>query len=122
MADTERMLEAPQKYLEALCNKDLEGVMALYADDATVEDPVGTDKHVGKAAVRKFYAGAVEAGVQAELTGPVRLAGQEAAFPFVIKIPAAGMEMDVIDVFRFNDEGLVVEMRAFWGDSNNRKV
>ncbi|NLE49726.1 MAG: Nuclear transport factor 2, partial [Sandaracinaceae bacterium] len=32
----------------------------------------------------------------------------------------AKMEIDVIDVFRFDDEGLISEMRAYWGKENMR--
>jgi hypothetical protein len=32
------------------------------------------------------------------------------------------MEIDVIDVFRFNAAGQVADMRAFWGPGNVRRV
>lgn len=118
MADEATMLAAPAKYLQAFSNQDVDGIVALYADDAIVEDPVGSDKHVGKEAIRAFYAGAVAAGVEAQLSGEVRLAANEVAFPFTVKISAANMEMRIIDTFRFNAAGEVVEMRAFWGPSN----
>ncbi len=54
---TEIMQAAPAKYLTALADKDLEGILALYADDAVVEDPVGSEPHVGMAAIREFYKG-----------------------------------------------------------------
>ncbi|MFK8018368.1 MAG: nuclear transport factor 2 family protein [Pseudomonadales bacterium] len=122
MAETEKMLEAPAKYLASLNNKDLDGLVALYAEDATVEDPVGTDKLAGKSAIREFYKKAVNADVQAELTGEVRLSGMEVAFPFVARISSAGIETQIIDTFRFNEKGEVVEMRAFWGSSNTRPI
>jgi steroid delta-isomerase len=114
----EIMLAAPAKYLQALAAKDLDGILALYADDATVEDPVGTDLHVGIDAIREFYKGAVAFDLEAELTGQVRLAGNEAAFPFMVKNISGGLAMHIIDVFKFNDEGKVVSMRAFWGETN----
>jgi steroid delta-isomerase len=30
--------------------------------------------------------------------------------------------MDIIDVFKFNEEGKVISMRAFWGAENMRKA
>jgi len=120
MAKTEKMLEAPVRYLSALTNKDLEALVALYAEGATVEDPVGTDKLSGKSAIREFYKKAISADVQAELTGEVRLSGMEVAFPFVARILGAGVETHIIDTFRFNEEGEVIEMRAFWGSANTR--
>lgn len=122
MADEQTMLDAPGKYLTAFTNKDVEGILSLYAQDAVVEDPVGSEKHVGKAAIKAFYEGAIGADVIAELTGEVRLAGQEVAFPFKVTVPAGGLEMRIIDVFRFNDQGEVVEMRAFWGSANAHSI
>ena len=116
------MEEAPAKYLAALSAGDLDGICALYADDAVVEDPVGTEPHVGIDAIRKFYEVAVAMTVEAELTGPVRVAGQECAFPFQVKVPDAGIRYEIIDVFRFDDAGKVCSMRAFWGDGNLSSV
>ena len=118
MSKQEKMAAAPAAYLEALSNKDLEGILALYADDAVVEDPVGTDPHVGIEAVRAFYLGVVDYDLEASLSGQVRIAGDEVAFPFRCKNPAAGLTMNIIDLFKFNDEGKVCSMRAFWGEAN----
>src|SRR5690554_663273 len=46
-------------YLRGLNEQDLEGILSLYADDATVEDPVGSNIISGMKALRKFYSGAV---------------------------------------------------------------
>jgi steroid delta-isomerase len=115
---TEIMQAAPAKYLTALAAKDLEGILALYADDAVVEDPVGSEPHVGMAAIREFYKGTTEYDLEAALDGQVRLAGNEVAFPFIVKNIAGGFAMHIIDVFKFNDEGKIVSMRAFWGETN----
>lgn len=118
MSKQEKMAAAPAAYLSALSNKDLEGIVSLYADNAVVEDPVGSEPHVGIDAVRAFYAGVVDYDLSAELTGQVRIAADEVAFPFRCENPAAGMVMNIIDVFKFDDDGKVVSMRAFWGENN----
>lgn len=114
----ETMAAAPQKYMDALSKGDLEGILALYADDAMVEDPVGTPVHVGKDALRKFYQVAVDFKLEAALSGQVRVAGKEVAFPFQCKNPAGGIVMHIIDVFKFNDAGKVISMKAYWGEKN----
>ena len=116
--NTEMMQAAPAKYLKALAGKDLEGILALYADDAIVEDPVGTDPHVGIKAIREFYQGVVGFDLEAELDGQLRMAANEVAFPFIVKNITGGLAMHIIDVFKFNDEGKIISMRAFWGESN----
>ena len=118
MSKQEKMAAAPAAYLKALSNKDLEGILALYADNAVVEDPVGSEPHVGIDAVRAFYSGVVSYDLNAELTGQIRIANDEVAFPFTCENPAAGVVMHIIDVFKFDDDGKVVSMRAFWGEAN----
>ncbi|WP_101760448.1 nuclear transport factor 2 family protein [Oceanicoccus sp. KOV_DT_Chl] len=118
MSKQDKMAAAPAAYLKALADQDLEAVMALYSDDAVVEDPVGSEPHVGKDAVRAFYKGVVEFELDPVLTGQVRISANEAAFPFYVLNKSAGVRVNIIDVFKFNDEGDVCGMRAFWGESN----
>ena len=54
MNTTEHMTDVVQRYVAALNAGDLEGIVALYADDATVEDPVGSEPQRGIAAIRAF--------------------------------------------------------------------
>ena len=111
-------------YISSLNEKNLEGILSLYADNATVEDPVGSKIVEGKEALRQFYSGAVTIDLTLTRTGPVRIAGVEAAFPFQLLMEVDGTPMitDIIDVFRFDEEGKIVSMRAFWGESNRRVV
>lgn len=112
--------EVADNYLRFLNTKNLEGILSLYAENGTVEDPVGSNVIEGMAALRKFYTGAVGYDLKLTRTGPVRVAGTEAAFPFqlVMKVEGKQMKTDIIDVFRFDKEGKIVSMRAFWGPSN----
>lgn len=106
-------------YVKALNTKDISIIKAMYAKNATVSDPLGTAPKVGLDAVIKFYAeGAFnkEAQLSAELTGPVRVAGNSAAFAFNVFFN--GMKLDVVDVFEFNDEGKVEVMKAYWSTAN----
>lgn len=109
-----------QGYMTALNKQDLEAIMNMYAADATVEDPVGTDAHIGHEAIRSFYQLTTSMDIKAELSGPIRAAGAEVAFPFTIQILSgdAPVKMEIIDVFKFNAEGKVSCMRAFWSPEN----
>lgn len=116
--------EVADSYLKGLNEQNLELIISLYADNATVEDPVGSEVVSGKNAVHAFYSGAVTMDLNLTRTGPVRVAGVEAAFPFQLRMEVDGVPMvtDIIDVFRFDKEGKIVSMRAFWGPSNRRKA
>jgi steroid delta-isomerase len=108
---------AVENYIEALNNEDIEFIKALYADDATAEDPVGSEILEGHAAVIALYAdGAFKSDLTAELTGPIRIAGNSAAFSFNLYVN--GMKMEVIDVFEFNEDNKVTSLKAYWSFAN----
>lgn len=114
--------EVADNYLRYLNEKNLEGILSLYADSATVEDPVGSKVLSGMEALRKFYSGAVNIDLTLKRIGQVRVAGVEIAFPFqlIMKYDGVPMITDIIDVFRFDEAGKIVSMRAFWGPTNRR--
>ena len=116
-ATAKRVCETYTRSLEA---GDLESLLDLFADDASIEDPVGTPLREGKEVLRAFYAEACQGVAKAELTGSPRLAGNEVAFPFTVTAgtPEQEITINIIDVFRFNDAGKVATMRAFWGPDN----
>jgi len=111
--NADHMRATAQGYLEAVSTKNLQKIKDMYADNATVEDPVGSDPIEGIAAIEAFYQNVQKLDVTLELSGSIRCAGKFAAFPF--KALTGEHTLDVIDVFEFNDEGKVVSMRAFWG-------
>ena len=58
-------------------------------------------------------------GAKLRLEGTVRAGANYAAFAFsALMDPSGEKRIEVIDTFRFNDQGKVVEMRAFWGPGN----
>lgn len=120
----EHYTNAVDSYLKGLNEQDLEGILSLYAANGTVEDPVGSDVVRGMENLRKFYGGAVTLDLKLTRTGAVRIAANEAAFPFELEMEVDGklMKSEIIDVFRFNEEGKIESMRAFWGPSNRTEV
>ena len=108
------------EYVRALNARDLEAIVALYADEATVEDPVGTEPLRGREAIRAFYARSVALPLEVRLEGQVRVAGRECAFPFSVSVVYQGRRSTFhpIDTFRFDAEGRIVEMRAYFGPTN----
>ena len=134
----EKMNAAVQAYFDLFNAQDAQGIADLYADDATVTDPVGTPPKEGKQAILDFYTMAVKNGATLKQNGPTRIAGNCAAFAFTVSVgamtnvdvdvsmavelPKGGMTIDVIDTFAFNEDGKVTEMRAFWGPGNITQV
>lgn len=120
MPDPAKMEAAVHAYVAAFEAGSADQVAALYAADATVEDPIGSPIHNGRDAIRAFYAQSMQTGAKLKLEGPVRVAGDYAVFPFSVNLNHDGkaMRIDVIDTFRFNDANEVTEMRAYWGPTN----
>jgi steroid delta-isomerase len=119
MPTEEQMIRAVHDYVAAFDRSDPEMAAALYAENATVEDPVGAPILNGRAAIREFYSTVMKAGAKLRLEGAVRAVANYAAFAFSASIgPAGEQRIEVIDTFRFDEQGKVVEMRAFWGRGN----
>ena len=64
MMDADRMVAAVEAYITSYNRADLDGVCAVFADDAVVEDPVGTPLKVGHAAIREFYTASMATGAK----------------------------------------------------------
>lgn len=119
MLDAKKMIEAVNAYVAGFERKDGEAIAALYAQECTVEDPVGSPPKRGLEEVRAFYIKAMESDAKLTLHGPVRTAGCYAAFSFSVHLFKDGPKrIDVIDTFKFDEDGRIVAMRAFWGPPN----
>ncbi len=115
MADANHIRQVYDRYPEMVTKGDVDGIVALYADDASIEDPIGSDLQRGKEAIRKFYQ-ASAGTVHMKRTGPTRVAGGEAAAPMVVLMGPKGVQqaLDIISVMVFGDDGRITSMRAFW--------
>lgn len=126
MPSTEEMKAVMRSYVERLNAGDLEGVLALYADDATVEDPVGADVRRGAAEIRAFYEIAIASGAKLTIVGPQTGSSSDyAAMPVIVDLAQPElpkMRINVIETMRFNAAGKVTEMRAYWGNEDMSMV
>jgi steroid delta-isomerase len=98
---------------------DAAAVAALYAPDATLEDPVGSDVRRGRDAIAEFYGGLAGAELTTELL-TARVCGLQAAFAFRVVTTAGDAKyvVEPIDVMTFDADGLITSMRAFWAPSD----
>jgi len=120
MATPEQMKATVHAYAAAFAASDAEQVVALYAADATVEDPIGSEVLKGHDAIRAFYTRSMGMGAKLFIQEPIRVVQNTAAFAFyvIVEQPNMRMQIDVIDLFEFNNEGKVTSMRAYWGPEN----
>lgn len=109
------------EYREALETMETDRWVGQYAENATVEDPVGGPVHSGHDQLRTFFEGVRKnfklLTIQPELTV---IAPPEAA----IKATVSGtttkdfeLKFSLISTYKFRDDGKVLQMRAFWDPS-----
>jgi steroid delta-isomerase len=120
MPSAELITQTVNRYLELVAEGQPDAIADLYADDATVEDPVGGEVHIGRQAIRGFYADV--GGVKAEAdVVTLRALGHEAAFFWGLTIDLGDggkMRIEIISVMTFDDEGKITSMKAYWGPEN----
>ena len=118
-ASNERIREVIEAYVDRVAHGSTDEVLALFADGATVEDPVGTDVREGTESLREFYSG-LEGLEQEGRMLSARIAGGQAAFQFELATKAGEQTytLSPIDVMTFDDDGRITSMRAFWGNDD----
>jgi steroid delta-isomerase len=111
------IVAACDEYIAAVSAGDPERVMALYGPNPTVEDPVGSEPHIGRDAVEAFYQGSIGTGVKLDCRrlGAVTVTGSHAAFQFRVEVDLGETKlvMATTDVMTFDDDGLVAAMTAY---------
>jgi steroid delta-isomerase len=119
---------------------DIDGLLELYADDAEFEDPVGWVRQAGRTALRAHLEEIIAANVHEVPGEPV--AGQDGAhvlvpvtavMDYLPKGPAYArrgwltapaepegkrLAREYMLLIRAGDEGLIREVKAFWGRSD----
>ena len=118
-ASEDRIRQVVDDYVRLVATGTADEIVALYADDPTVEDPVGSPVLRGRDAVRGFYAPIEGLDKETRLLA-LRVAGGEAAFHFEVATHSDGATYTVspVDVMTFDDDGRITTMRAFWGDAD----
>lgn len=119
MVEANHIRQVYERYPDLVSRADIDAIVDLYAEDGKIEDPIGSELHVGREAIRKFYERTI-GSVTMKQTGPVRTAGNEAATPLVVLIGSGDrrMAIDIISAMVFDEKGKIASMRAWWsGDA-----
>jgi steroid delta-isomerase len=120
MPSAELITQTVNRYLELVAAGRADAVVELYSDDATVEDPVGGEVHIGRQAILGFYSNAL--GLKAETAVvTLRALGHEAAFFWGLTVDlgeGGKIRIDIISVMTFDGDGKITSMKAYWGPEN----
>ena len=121
MTEAEKTRKLVTDYIGMMCASDVEAIMALFAANATAEDPVGGDIQNGRDAIQAFYAKNAPL-LQVELSGPICVAGNAVAFPILAELNMGNNKsyLNPVDTFEFDNDGKISRMRAFWNPAEMR--
>lgn len=120
MPSAEQITQTVHRYLAAVEKGATDEIADLYASDATVEDPVGGEVHIGRQAIHGFYANIGGAQCESELV-TLRALGHEAAFFWRLTVKFGedgGMRIEIISVMTFDDEAKIASMKAYWSQDD----
>lgn len=120
----QHIADVMQAYVTAMSGDDVGQVLALYDQDAVVEDPVGSEPFVGIEAIRGFYTESIGVVARMELEGNPRVRGNHGVCAMLAYPKGAedSMLIETLDVMEFNEDGKITRMTAYWGDSNIRML
>lgn len=121
----QQIRETVERYVQLVASGPTSEILALYAPDAVVEDPIGSDPRRGHEAIGQLYQALESLERKTELHA-VRVAGNHAAVSFTLVGEVGGhrMTLSPIDVMEFDEQGRITSMRAYWGpdDMVNEKI
>ena len=123
MPTPEHMCDAVLAYFASFANADVDAIVALFADNAVVEDPIGGARMEGIDAIRGFFKGGfdyVGGGYQFLPEGSVRVAANHAACAAIATCDKANppFRLETLDVMTFGEDGKIIAMKAYWGPFN----
>lgn len=118
-ASNEHIRKVVERYVELIGSGTADEITDLYADGATIEDPVGSDILTTRDQILAFYS-TLEAMEQETRLIEARVCAGEAAFHFEVKtrVGDATYTLAPFDVMRFDEDGRISSMRAFWSDAD----
>ena len=118
-ASAEQIHDVIEQYVARVAGGTTDEILELFAEGATVEDPVGTEVRTTREAIREFYAGLEDLEQEGHIV-TARIAGGQAAFLFELATKAGDQTYTLapIDVMTFDDDAKITSMKAYWGDSD----
>ena len=110
-ADTGKVTATLKALEVALKAGDKDKVVALFADDATIEDPAGSPWKAGKAASDKCYANAVDKKIWIELSNFDVQANGETNVDAAVHVGERTVQSK--EIYAFKPDGKIASMKAF---------
>ena len=106
-------------YVAAYNARNIDALLDLYTDDATVEDPVGSPVKNGLQELKNFWESAVQFDMILERGDTIFVCGDEAAIGLRVHIGTAEgrKQLGIMNIVAFASDGRVKSVRSFY-DAN----
>jgi steroid delta-isomerase len=118
MADQDALRQIIATYMDVFTAEDREGWLDLFAEDAWIEDPVGTPRRNGRKEIGEFWdeTHTVPDKVALVPLGITTIIGNEGIFTMQAQATLGDTVygIDIIDLMTFDDAGKITTMRAFF--------
>jgi steroid delta-isomerase len=111
MASADRIRAAIVAHVAAVGAADAGALAALYAPDGRLYDPAGGQPVVGRAAIADHFANVLSEPRDMQIV-MIAVAGLDVAVHFRAT-PAGGEARDVIDTMTFDEQAMIMAMRAY---------
>lgn len=126
MPDAAHIRATIQRYFDCFATGDVQAIIDLFAEDAYIEDPVGTPRIQGHDALRAFYQAGQQhtGGITLRAEGSVRIAGNVGACAALGYCEKANppFYFETLDVMTFDADGKIASMLAYWGPDNHHPL
>ena len=116
-ATKEAMVAAVHEYCRAESEKDKDAWMALFAEGAVHDDPVGFRSSIGLDKIAAFWDWFQPSDVELWCEEPVIVCGNEAIAIMRCRTGPADARQEsgrIVDQFVFDDAGRITNLRAFY--------
>ncbi|HEY3141154.1 MAG TPA: nuclear transport factor 2 family protein [Acidimicrobiales bacterium] len=124
--DSDTIHKVLTSYMERFSAEDKDGWLDLFAEDAWIEDPVGTPRRHGRDEIGVFWdeVHTVPDSIELRPLGIQTVVGNEGIFAMQARASLGGQifGVDIIDLMSFNAAGKIATMRAFFDQSTMRPV
>ncbi len=111
------------RYRALMGSGDVDGVIALFAEDATWEEPIGTIVERGREAIRARYTAALAGNgghIAMVADGAVRIAGHHAVALSIATVNIAGVptHIETANAIACNEQGEITDMKIYIGPTS----
>ncbi|MGH3352994.1 MAG: nuclear transport factor 2 family protein [Nocardioides sp.] len=109
MPTREEIRSALQSYVDHHTNHDVDRLVAMFADDAVLHEPVGVSTYQGTDEIRKFATRNATVDYSVSLLSPITVTGRFAGVQLRVR-PAGMPDFATTDLFEFDDECRIVSL------------